>query len=93
MPATWAAVSAVASIAGGIFGASSASKQNKEAKKLRKHSKKLLTNKLKLPTSIIKQRLKPSIKITLLLVSFSIQLLLNSGSMIPMFKTTVMYKM
>ena len=33
MAGTWAAVSAVASIAGGIFGASSASKQNREAKK------------------------------------------------------------
>lgn len=36
MPAAWAAVSAGVSIVGGIFGASSASKQNKAAKKAQK---------------------------------------------------------
>lgn len=41
MPATWAAVSAVASIAGGIFGASEASKSNKAAKKAQKRQEEI----------------------------------------------------
>ena len=41
MNITWAGVGAIASIAGGIFGASSASKQNKEAKKAQKEQQEI----------------------------------------------------
>tara|TARA_B100001094_G_scaffold331614_1_gene400588 strand:- start:7755 stop:8573 length:819 start_codon:yes stop_codon:yes gene_type:complete len=48
MAATWAAVSAVASIAGGIFGASSASKQNAEARRAQQEQQKIANEQAKI---------------------------------------------
>lgn len=48
MAATWAAVSAVASIAGGIFGASSASKQNAEARRAQQEQQRIANKQAKI---------------------------------------------
>ena len=48
MNITWAGVGAIASIAGGIFGASSASKQNKEAKKAQQKQQRIANEQAKI---------------------------------------------
>ena len=48
MNITWAGVGAIASIAGGIFGASSASKQNREAKKAQQEQQKIANKQAKI---------------------------------------------